>query len=119
MAGYIELYNLGKTYETPKGPAVIVEGFNLNLAKGEIVALLGHSGCGKSTFIRIVAGLDDANGGQILLDGHPVSGPGPDRGRRSASTGIPCPPSTAIPACAAPEPAGTASRPGTESRPSP
>ena len=39
MPGYIELYNLGKTYETPKGPAVIVEGFNLNLAKGEIVAL--------------------------------------------------------------------------------
>ena len=42
--------------------------------------MIGASGCGKSTLIRIVAGLDDCSGGVILLDGHGISGPGPDRG---------------------------------------
>ena len=42
--------------------------------------MIGPSGCGKSTFIRIVAGLDEASGGEVLLDGKPVAGPGPDRG---------------------------------------
>src|SRR5688572_8069548 len=80
MPGYIELYNLGKTYETPKGPAVIVEGFNLNLAKGEIVALLGHSGCGKSTVLTMVAGLNSISAGGVVVDGKEIIGPGPDRG---------------------------------------
>lgn len=80
MPGYIELYNLGKTYETPKGPSVIVEGFNLNLAKGEIVALLGHSGCGKSTVLTMVAGLNSITAGGVVVDGKEIRGPGPDRG---------------------------------------
>src|SRR5688572_32950835 len=80
MPGYIELYNLGKTYETPKGPSVIVEGFNLNLAKGEIVALLGHSGCGKSTVLTMVAGLNSISAGGVVVDGKEILGPGPDRG---------------------------------------
>ncbi|HEU5074490.1 MAG TPA: ABC transporter ATP-binding protein [Polyangiaceae bacterium] len=80
MRGYVELYNLGKTYETPKGPSVIVEGFDLNLAKGEIVALLGHSGCGKSTVLTMVAGLNSISAGGVVVDGKEILGPGPDRG---------------------------------------
>ncbi len=80
MAAFVELSNLGKTYETPKGPAVIVEDFNLRLQKGEIVALLGHSGCGKSTVLSMVAGLNDITQGGVLVDNREIHGPGPDRG---------------------------------------
>lgn len=80
MAGYIEMYRLGKTYDTPYGPAVIVEEFNLNIQKGEYVALLGHSGCGKSTVLTMAAGLNPITAGGIVVDGHEIEGPGPDRG---------------------------------------
>lgn len=80
MPSYVELFNLKKTYETPKGPQVVVEGFSLNLAQNEVVALLGHSGCGKSTVLSMVAGLNPMTDGGIILDNREVSGPGPDRG---------------------------------------
>ena len=48
MAGYVELFRLQKTYPTPSGPLVVVEDFNLNIAQGEYIALIGDSGCGKS-----------------------------------------------------------------------
>jgi nitrate/nitrite transport system ATP-binding protein len=80
MAGYVEMFNLGKTYDTPNGPAVIVEKFNLNMAKGEYVCLLGHSGCGKSTVLMMVAGLNDITTGGIVVVNHEIDGPGPDRG---------------------------------------
>lgn len=56
------------------------DNLSFNIHRREFITVIGPSGCGKSTFIRIAAGLDDASGGQILLDGQPVSGPGPDRG---------------------------------------
>jgi nitrate ABC transporter ATP-binding subunit len=80
MRGYVELFNLGKTYDTPAGPAVIVENFDLNIAQGEFVALLGHSGCGKSTVLTMVAGLNPVSSGGIVVAGREVLGPGPDRG---------------------------------------
>ena len=80
MAGYVEMYRLGKTYDTPNGPAVIVEDFNLNMAKGEYVCLLGHSGCGKSTVLSMVAGLNPITDGGIVVANHEIDGPGPDRG---------------------------------------
>lgn len=80
MRGYVELFNLGKTYDTPAGPAVIVENFDLNIAQGEFVALLGHSGCGKSTVLTMVAGLNPISAGGIVVAGREVLGPGPDRG---------------------------------------
>lgn len=80
MAGYVEMYKLGKTYDTPNGPAVIVEDFNLNMEKGEYVCLLGHSGCGKSTVLTMVAGLNDITHGGVVVDHHEIMGPGPDRG---------------------------------------
>jgi len=80
MAGYIELFNLGKTYDTPKGPAAIVKQFNLNMPQGEVVALLGHSGCGKSTVLTMCAGLNPITEGGIVVANREIRGPGPDRG---------------------------------------
>lgn len=80
MRGYVELFNLGKTYETPKGPSVIVENFNLNIQEGEYIALLGHSGCGKSTVLTMVAGLNSISEGSIAVANREIMGPGPDRG---------------------------------------
>ena len=80
MNRFLEMHNLGKTYDTPKGPAVIVEGFDLSLHQGEFVTLIGHSGCGKSTVLSMVAGLNDITDGGIVIDSREVTGPGPDRG---------------------------------------
>jgi nitrate/nitrite transport system ATP-binding protein len=77
---YVELVNLEKTYDTPNGPAVIVESFNLTIAEGEFVCVIGHSGCGKSTVLSIVAGLNKATSGDVVLAGKEVLEAGPDRG---------------------------------------
>ncbi len=77
---YLELSQLNKTYPSPKGPAVIVNDFNLEIAEGEFVTLIGHSGCGKSTVLSMVAGLTDVTAGGMVLAGKEVTGPGPDRG---------------------------------------
>jgi nitrate/nitrite transport system ATP-binding protein len=80
MSDYVELSNLTKIYPTPKGPAVIVKDFNLRIRKGEFVCVIGHSGCGKSTVLSMLAGLNEISGGGIILAGKELSGPGPDRG---------------------------------------
>ncbi|MBE2283504.1 MAG: ABC transporter ATP-binding protein [Prosthecobacter sp.] len=76
----LELDRLWKTYSTPKGPATIVKNFNLKLKEGEFATLIGHSGCGKSTVLMMVAGLSDLSQGNMILAGKEASGPGPDRG---------------------------------------
>ena len=80
MSAYCELTRLGKTYPSPKGPAVIVQDFNLKIEKGEFVCLIGHSGCGKSTVLSMLAGLSEISEGGIILVGKELTGPGPDRG---------------------------------------
>ena len=80
MNNYVELSQLTKIYPSPKGPQVIVKDFNLNIKKGEFVTLIGHSGCGKSTVLSMLAGLNDITGGGIILAGKELSGAGPDRG---------------------------------------
>jgi nitrate ABC transporter ATP-binding subunit len=78
---YLELWNLTKTYPTAAGgEAVIVRDFDLTLDKGEFVCLIGHSGCGKSTVLSMVAGLLDVTGGGISVAGREIDGPGTDRG---------------------------------------
>src|SRR2546425_3545684 len=85
---YVELSNLTKIYPTSKGPAVIVKEFNLRIAKGEFVTLIGHSGCGKSTVLSMLAGLNAITGGGIILAGKELDGPGPDRGVVFQSPGL-------------------------------
>ncbi|MEW6273250.1 MAG: ABC transporter ATP-binding protein [Thermodesulfobacteriota bacterium] len=77
---FLELTRLGKAYPTAGAPAVIVDGVDLQVAEGEFVCLIGHSGCGKSTVLSIVMGLLDATDGAVILDGKEVVGPGLDRG---------------------------------------
>ena len=80
MSDYLIIDNLTKIYPTPKGPATIVKDFNLHIKNGEFVCLIGHSGCGKSTVLSMVAGLNEISGGGIILAGKELVGAGPDRG---------------------------------------
>src|SRR5947207_8536040 len=80
MSHYVELSGVTKTYPAPNGPAVIIKDFNLSIKKGEFVCLIGHSGCGKSTILSMLAGLTEITGGGIILAGKELVGPGPDRG---------------------------------------
>ncbi len=80
MSHFLEISRLGKVYPTPKGPAVIVENFDLSVQKGEFITLIGHSGCGKSTVLSMIAGLTEVTSGGIILSGKEVASAGPDRG---------------------------------------
>jgi nitrate/nitrite transport system ATP-binding protein len=80
VADYVEVFRLGKTYPTPSGPAVIIEDFNLDIPQGEFVSLIGHSGCGKSTVLTMIAGLNAITTGGIVVANREIDGPGPDRG---------------------------------------
>src|SRR5690554_1148995 len=66
--------DISKTYAGSKLPAL--DGFSLNVAKGELVALLGESGCGKTTALRIMAGFERADSGTLHLNQRPLIGPG-------------------------------------------
>ncbi|MFC4257454.1 ABC transporter ATP-binding protein [Marinobacter lacisalsi] len=66
-------------FDTQSGPFVALDNLNLKIKKGEFVSLIGHSGCGKSTVLNIVAGLLNASKGGCVLDGHEVTTPGPER----------------------------------------
>ncbi len=79
-APVLELFKLCKAYPSPKGPAVIVKDFTLNFASGEFITLIGHSGCGKSTVLSMVAGLTDITDGAMILAGRETNEAGPDRG---------------------------------------
>lgn len=77
---FVEIFNLVKAYPNPYGEAVrVVDGFDLVMREGEVVSVIGHSGCGKSTVLTMVAGLNDITGGGIVVDGREIDGPGPDR----------------------------------------
>jgi nitrate/nitrite transport system ATP-binding protein len=77
---YLEIWELGKSFNTERGTQKVVDGFNLTVAEGEFVCLIGHSGCGKSTVLSIVAGLAGPTSGTVILAGREVTGPGTDRG---------------------------------------
>ena len=57
-----------------------IRDFNLEISEGEFIAIVGPSGCGKSTFLHMVGGFEPITEGELLVEGHPVAGPGPDRG---------------------------------------
>ena len=66
-------------FPTPSGPFRALDDVSLSIAEGEFVSLIGHSGCGKSTVLNIVAGLHQATSGGVILDGKEVNDPGPER----------------------------------------
>jgi nitrate/nitrite transport system ATP-binding protein len=77
---YVEFSQVSKIYPSRKGPIKVVDGFDLKIRKGEFVSIIGHSGCGKSTVLSMMAGLNDISEGVIVLDGKEINGAGPDRG---------------------------------------
>ncbi len=76
---HLELSQVGIEFPTPKGPFCALQNVNLKIHKGEFVSLIGHSGCGKSTVLNIVAGLYQATTGGVVLNGKEVDEPGPER----------------------------------------
>lgn len=68
----LEVRNLQKSYTTPQGKALILDGISLDLTDGQSLALMGESGSGKSTLLHLIGGLDTPDEGQILLDGTDV-----------------------------------------------
>lgn len=76
---FLEFSQLKKVYPTPKGPLTVVDGFEMTMKKGEFTTLIGHSGCGKSTVLSMVAGLNPITEGAIILDGQHITEAGPDR----------------------------------------
>ena len=64
----IEAKNLWKNY----GDNVVLENLNLNVAEGEFITMVGASGCGKSTFLKLLLGTETASRGQLLIDGQPI-----------------------------------------------
>ncbi len=68
-APLLRIVNLRKSYATPQGPLAVLRGVDLSLAAGETMALMGESGSGKSTLLHLVGALDDADAGEIILDG--------------------------------------------------
>ncbi len=80
MSG-LKIDNISMRFDLPNGSHVqALKNVSLDLKEGEILSVLGPSGCGKTTLLNIVAGFLAPTEGQVLLDGKPVNGPGPERG---------------------------------------
>jgi len=77
---YLKIENMEIAFQTMKGRFVAVTDINLDIERGQIVSIIGHSGCGKSTIMNAIAGMTFPTGGRVVLDGKEVKGPGPDRG---------------------------------------
>ncbi len=74
----MEIGGLAKRYRADQ-PNVF-QNINFNIARNEFICVIGHSGCGKSTILNILAGLESASEGAVIMDGREISGPGLDRG---------------------------------------
>lgn len=79
MSVYLRLDRLTKEFGKGRQRSVAIQDVSLEVAKGEFISLIGHSGCGKSTVLNLVAGLQTATSGQVLLEGQRVEAPGADR----------------------------------------
>ncbi|MET0002879.1 MAG: ABC transporter ATP-binding protein [Candidatus Thiodiazotropha sp.] len=77
---FVEAENLSKRFKTKDGELTVFENANFGIHKGEFVCIIGHSGCGKSTIMNILAGLDGASDGVLFMDSKEVGGPALERG---------------------------------------
>ena len=75
---YLQVEGLGKTYPGASEP--VFEGVNFGIQRGEFVCIIGHSGCGKTTILNALAGLEHASAGHVFMDGREVNAPGLERG---------------------------------------
>ena len=76
----VKLEGISKSYGSGKGATEVLTGVNLEVKRGEFVAIVGYSGAGKTTLMSIIAGLIKPDAGSVTVNGLPVKGPGPDRG---------------------------------------
>jgi nitrate/nitrite transport system ATP-binding protein len=79
MNTFLDITGVDMAFPTPKGSFTALQNVNLKISKGEFVSLIGHSGCGKSTVLNIVAGLYQATRGGVVLNNREVTEPGPER----------------------------------------
>jgi nitrate/nitrite transport system ATP-binding protein len=77
---FVQLQGISKSYGRGKGLTEVLTSVNLEVKRGEFVAIVGYSGAGKTTLMSIIAGLIKPDAGTVTLNGKPVKGPGPDRG---------------------------------------
>ncbi|MGL4883206.1 MAG: ATP-binding cassette domain-containing protein, partial [Waterburya sp.] len=77
---FLVIENLVKAFPKPDGgKTVVIDGIDLTIGAEEYISVIGHSGCGKSTMLRIIAGLDKATAGRITLEGKEIRKPGAER----------------------------------------
>ena len=72
MKNIIEVRDLVKTYETEGQIVEALRGIDLNIARGQMVAIMGPSGCGKTTLLNTLSGIDDVTSGSVVIDGSPI-----------------------------------------------
>ncbi len=75
----LEIKALNKSFNVDIAPVPVLQDVNFSVRRGEIVCILGRSGCGKTTLLKLLAGFYRADSGSVTLAGHEVSGPGPER----------------------------------------
>jgi nitrate/nitrite transport system ATP-binding protein len=79
MAAYLQIDHVDKVFEHNGQRSEVLKDITLGIAKGEVIAIIGHSGCGKSTLLNLIAGLTSVSGGAIIIEHTEVDSPGPDR----------------------------------------
>ncbi len=77
---FVSIEGLSKVYPSDNGDTVVFEDANFGIDKGEFVCIIGHSGCGKSTILNVLAGLDEPSTGGVIMDGKEIVGPSLERG---------------------------------------
>jgi NitT/TauT family transport system ATP-binding protein/sulfonate transport system ATP-binding protein len=75
----VELKNIGKTFYSDWGKVEALKEVNFSCSECELISIVGASGCGKTTLLRIIAGLENPSTGEVFFDGKRINGPGHDR----------------------------------------